>query len=75
MRCALVARLRDCFDLSFNVGLYLKPVIQFGFVAFMTCAADVLDTVTRKIIKVLVNNEIPDLNLSPLVVTRAVLAH
>jgi hypothetical protein len=58
------------FDFSVNVGTDFEPVIEFGFLRFVACSADVLDDVARKEVKVLVNNEVPNLNLSLLVMRR-----
>jgi hypothetical protein len=63
------------FDFSVNVGADFKPIIEFGFVGFVACSANVFDDVTRKEVKVLVNNEVPNLNLSLLVMSWIVLTH
>ena len=65
----------DGSDFSFNVGADFKPIIEFSFLGFLACSADVFDDVTRKEVKVLVNNEIPNLNLPLLVMGWIVLTH
>jgi hypothetical protein len=58
------------FDFSVNIGTDFEPVIEFGFVKFLASTADVFDDVTRKEVKALVNDEVPDLNFSLLVMRR-----
>jgi hypothetical protein len=60
----------DGCDFSVNVFADLKPIIEFGFVGFLASTADVFDDVTGKEVKILVNNEVPNLDLSLLVMRR-----
>ena len=65
----------DGSDFSFNVGTDFEPVIEFSFLGFVASTADVFDDVTRQEVKVLVNNEVPNLNLTLLVMSWIVLTH
>ena len=65
----------DGLEFSFNVGADLEPVIEFSFLGFLASTADVFDDVTRQEVKVLVNNEVPNLNFSLLVMGWIVLTH
>ena len=65
----------NLLDFSFDVSFDFKPVIQFGLVALVACATNVFNHVACQVVKVLVNNKIPNFNRPPLVMGRTVLGH
>ena len=51
-----------------DVSLSLQEVIKFRFVVLLTCSGDVLDDVTLKVTQLLINDEVPRLDGTLLVV-------
>jgi hypothetical protein len=55
-------------NLLFDVGLSLQQIIQLGLVILEPSSTHILDNVASKEVKVLVTDEVPDLNLATLIV-------
>jgi len=45
-----------------DVGLCFKKIIEAGLVIFLACTADVLDDVPFEVAKLLINDEVPYLD-------------
>lgn len=57
-------------DQFLDVGLSLQQIVDTILMRFVTSPADVFDDVAFQEPKVLVNNEVPNLNLAQLIMIR-----
>lgn len=57
-------------DQFLDVGLSLEKIVDAILMRFVTSPADVFDDVAFQKPKVLVNNEVPNLNLAQLIMIR-----
>jgi len=65
----------NSLDLTLDVSLYLEPIIHFGFMVFVSSTTNVLYHIAGKVVKLLINDKIPNLNRPSLVMSWAVLGH